>query len=100
MNISELTRLLEEQINFKMHEMTILGKEAKELSLQAEKLYLKMAVLWVNELKPAEMVIRAQNPQLCELFDSLEKIHAQPDKKKEENEFDLGMTISSFDQKD
>lgn len=100
MNISELTRRLEEQINFKMHEMTTLGKEAKELSLQAEKLYVKMAVLWVNELKPAEMLIRSQNPQLCELFDSLEKIYAEPAKKKEESEFDLGMTLSSFDKKD
>lgn len=98
MNISELTRLLEEQINFKMHEMTTLGKEAKELSLKAETIYLKMAALWINELKPAENLIRSQNPQLCELFDSLEKIYAQPEKKKDENEFDLGMTISSFDE--
>lgn len=99
MNISELTKLLEKQINSKMDEMTALGKQAKGLNLQAEKLYLKMAALWINELKPAENLIKSQNPGLCELFDSLEKIHNQPAKKKE-SDLDIGMTISSFDQKD
>ncbi len=97
MNISELTKLLEEQINFKMYEMTSLGKEAKELSKKADAIYLKMAELWINELKPAENLIRSQNPELCELFDSLEKIYSKPSK--EESDFDLGMTIGSFDQK-
>lgn len=97
MNISELTKLLEQEINSKMEEMTTLGKEAKQLSMQAEKLYLKMAALWMNELKPAENLIRSQNPQLCELFDSLEKIYTQPEKKKDD--LDLGMTLSSYDQK-
>ena len=100
MNISELTRLLEEQINLKMIELTDLGKEAKSWQAKADHSYKQMADLWLNELKPAENLIRSQNPQLCELFDSLEKIYTQPVKKKEENEFDLGMTISSFDQKD
>ena len=91
MNISELTKLLEEQVNLKLEEM-------QSIDQQVEELMSKMASIWVNDLKPAETFVRLENPHLCKIFDRLEKIYDNP--KKKESGLEIGTTISSYDQKD
>lgn len=75
MNIAELVSKLEEQINHKIHTLTTLGKEAKELQKNIDKLYLKMAAIWCEELKAAEGIVKQHNPELIELFDTLETVY-------------------------
>ena len=99
MTILELTKLLEEQIEVRITDLQRIGAKAKEAQKKADDLYMSMAIIWAAELKPAENIIRAQNPELCELFDSLENIYNESRNVKQESELDLGMTISSFDQK-
>ena len=99
LTILELTKLLEEQINTRITDLHRIGDKAKEAQQKVDDLYMSMAIIWAAELKPAENIIRAQNPELCELFDSLENIYNESRNTKPESELDLGMSISSFDQK-
>lgn len=96
MTIQQLVSKLESQITIQLNELSQMGKKAQKLQQEADEQYAKMAILWANELKPAEIFIRTQNPQLCELFDSLEKIYTTP----KETAFDLGMVIGNYDKKD
>ncbi len=75
MTIKELANKLESQINTKLEIMTELGKESKSLQLKLEAIRIKMATLWVDELKGAENIIRLQNPMLNDLFNSLEDVY-------------------------
>jgi len=69
-DIKELFVLMQKKIDEKMEEFNALGKESKELLKQAHAKEKKMAEIY-QELGPVQYLIRTQNPELCDLFDSL-----------------------------
>ncbi len=81
MSIKNLSAQLEKEINLQLKVITVHGKAHKELSekikqIQSEQAHHieKMKDIY-NTLQPAEAVVRAQHPQMNDLFDSL-KAHS------------------------
>jgi hypothetical protein len=82
MKIATLARKLEEQINQKMEQIVSISNQVKKLisnkapNHEIEQLYLDMALILV-ELEPVELLIRAQNPRLNQLFDGLHELYRE-----------------------
>lgn len=82
MEIKSLAQQIEKVINEKMAEFAIHGKKSGEIGrkvakMESERLALhqKMADI-VMELEPVEAIVRAQNPNMNDLFDKLKAAYA------------------------
>ncbi len=83
MELKKLATKIEKLINEKMAEFSSYGKEAAELSkkiaqIQEEQVvfHKKMAEV-LRELEPVESLVRAQNPNMNDLFDKLKTAYLQ-----------------------
>lgn len=74
MSIAQLTHMLETQINEKMDEFHKIGTEAKRVRTELDALYNKMLDIFIY-IRPAENIVRLQNPGLNPLFDELAKLY-------------------------
>lgn len=70
MELNKILSLLQTKIDERMKVFTTLAKESKKLLQEAHAKERAMATLYV-ELEPIHPIIREQNPELCDLFDSL-----------------------------
>jgi len=78
--IKKLTYQLQKEIDKKMNEFAELGKLAKSLRKELDDIHLKMGTI-VQDLQPVDSLIRTQNPEMCELFDSLLELTQKTKKK-------------------
>ena len=107
MNIKQLTEQLETQINQKL---TVLGTISKEI-MELDSKILELSKLIsqkerqleeiIVDLRPVEYIVRKSNPEICKFIDGYIKSKAVPcGLPAVESDFDVAMTISSFDKKD
>ena len=76
MSIKELADNLQSAIDEKLAEFDKLQHKISEVAKQVEAMEEQMATI-VFELEPVEYLVKAQNPKLETLFDSLKKVYGK-----------------------